>query len=493
MAERRRDPTNHPSNRATFTHAQFVEFYGSGYGNKMWKQAAGHGAKEELERRKDPTNHPSNKAAYTRAQFVEFYGAGRGGKLWAQADDKPAKFDEGALREAVREMHTNSLVLEREREEMAGKIKGMADRVAAVEKSLPAIPAAADADDPASPRRGDLQEQCRELHTEACELRRSHGALLKQFDALSARVIAAQALKAPKDGGADDGVLDARGRSKYRLQEQCREMHSEYLGLQHAHDSMKKDLANLEGSLAIAEKLEPTKGVEAEEEVEPGSPRGNAHTALLEECRALHTENLALQLIKSKVENTLAGIADRVAKLEASAAKRAPKAKEAKEQKDGLEAPEEDGGSPRTNSHFSLQREANALHSNYLDLMREHAGVKKQAGIIAERIIAAEAAKAAPGDTGDEPGSPRSAAQGKLREQCRALHTEYTGLRTELGKLKGRCEALSGAVTAAGGPAERRRDPTVKKGQQGEDRTYTYNQFLQFYGAKRARQLWRQA
>eukprot|EP00662_Eupelagonemidae_sp_cell21_P015447 gene15447-54017_t len=71
MGERRRDPTNPPSNPQRYTEQQFVEFYGPGRGAQLWSVA---GRQDGSERRPDPTNPPGSKQTFSRPQFIEFYG-----------------------------------------------------------------------------------------------------------------------------------------------------------------------------------------------------------------------------------------------------------------------------------------------------------------------------------------------------------------------------------------------------------------------------------
>eukprot|EP01065_Artemidia_motanka_P025437 TRINITY_DN30433_c0_g1_i1.p2 TRINITY_DN30433_c0_g1~~TRINITY_DN30433_c0_g1_i1.p2 ORF type:complete len:336 (+),score=156.59 TRINITY_DN30433_c0_g1_i1:63-1010(+) len=94
MAERRRDPTNPPKVTKTYTHAQFVEFYGKKQGQKMWAEAG--------ERRPDPTNPPGSKKTYTRDQFLDFYGPRDGKRMWAQAGSAPAKKKPAAKEKPVK-------------------------------------------------------------------------------------------------------------------------------------------------------------------------------------------------------------------------------------------------------------------------------------------------------------------------------------------------------------------------------------------------------
>jgi len=60
------------------------------------------------------------------------------------------------------------------------------------------------------------------------------------------------------------------------------------------------------------------------------------------------------------------------------------------------------------------------------------------------------------------------------------------------GKLLAKKEGPKKAAKAPAGP-EKRQDPTVKKGEKGFGKTYTKEQFDKFYGAKDAKALWKKA
>eukprot|EP01062_Namystynia_karyoxenos_P000672 TRINITY_DN10249_c1_g8_i1.p1 TRINITY_DN10249_c1_g8~~TRINITY_DN10249_c1_g8_i1.p1 ORF type:complete len:1237 (+),score=285.38 TRINITY_DN10249_c1_g8_i1:114-3824(+) len=126
VEETRPDPSQ-PENLATYTKAEFIEFYGVEDGTLMWARA-GETLEEKAEaapqvdpetgeeRRVDPDD-PEGKA-FTKEEFIEFYGPYHGPRQWAKCDPNyVAGADEGAEEEEEYEGEEEEYEEEEEEEE----------------------------------------------------------------------------------------------------------------------------------------------------------------------------------------------------------------------------------------------------------------------------------------------------------------------------------------------------------------------------------------